>query len=269
MATKKEDADQINDDEQEVDESEEVDEETQDESDDEQDDQDDSDDQETAEDGEDDDAEASDDDEDSEESETFDKRFTQFKGDDLPEYTKNLEEGYAQSTAEAQRLVKENADYKLKFDRITAAVANDPELAEKLDVGNVSPDPALNYARQEMERQQKTEYDGFIQEHPEIETDPALGEKVLKRVTTISKAVYDDEGRMLGMGEALTMAWSSLGLGNNTEETTRMAAKNVAAQSRTASSKKPTPKSEFTPAQLDYAKKMGLSEKDLRAALKS
>lgn len=268
MATKKEDADQIKD-EQEVDETEEVDEETQDESDDTEDDQDDSDDQETADDGEDDDAEASDDDEDSDESETFDKRFTQFKGDDLPEYAKNLEEGYAQSTAEAQRLVKENADYKLKIDRITAAVANDPELAERLNVSNDSPDPALNYARQEMVAKQKTEYDGFLQEHPEVETDPALGERLLKRVTTISKAVYDDEGRMLGMGEALGMAWSSLGLGNNQEETTRMAAKNVAAQSRTASSKKPTPKSEFTPAQLDFAQKMGLSEKELRESVKS
>lgn len=274
MATKKEDADQTKEDIEEVDESEEVDDESQDESEDTNDDQDTSDkDGETAEEdgdeGEDDaDATADEDAEDSDDdSETFDKRFTQFKGDELPEYTKNLEEGYAQSTAEAQRLNKILGDYKQKFDKITAMVANDPELAEKLEVGAASPDPALNYARQEMEAKMKQEYDSFQQDHPEIETDPALGDKLTKRLAIISKAVYDDEQRMVGMKEGLEMAWTSLGLGNNQEETTRMAAKNVAAQSKTTSAKKPTPKSEFTPSQLEFAQRMGLTEKELRASL--
>lgn len=246
---------------EEVDETEEVDQETEDESEVEETEEETTEDEETT-------TEEDEESDDSEEPEPqFDKRFTQFKGDSLPEYTKNLEEAYANSSGEAVKLNKLLTEYKQKLDQITGAVANDPELAEKLNVPKVSTDPALDYARQQMEEKMQSEYDAFAKNHPEIESDPELSERLTKRLTILSRSVSSEEGRQLGMMEGLEMAWASLGLGNNSQEATRMAAKSVAAVTKTASAKKSVPKSTFTPAQLAMAERMGLTEKDLRAAV--
>lgn len=192
--------------------------------------------------------ETSDDSEESDDSQTdaFDKRFTQFKGDTLDEYTKNLEEAYANSTAEYAKLNKSQAEQRQQ--ETTDAPATDP---------------ALLYARQQMEQQQSQEFDAFAKDHPEIESDPEIAEKMTKRLATLARTVLAEDGKVLGMAEGLSMAWSSLNLGNNQQENTRMAAKDAAATSKTASAKKTVPKTQFTTQQLEFAKKAGLTEKDL------
>lgn len=192
------------------------------------------------------DEETSEEDESDDSANAFDKRFTQFKGDTPEEYIKNLEEGYANSTAEYAKLKKQAAEYQAPTDQPTT-------------------DPALLYARQQMEEKQGQEFEAFAKDHSEIETDPEVKEKMLTRLTTLSKTVLAEEGRILGMAEGLSMAWASLGLGNNQQENTRMAAKDAAATSKTASAKKNVSKAQFTQQQLEVAKKMGLTEKDLLA----
>lgn len=223
-------------------ESEEVDEETQDDSDDEQ----------ASEEVKEEETSEDSDEEESSEPDAFDKRFTQFKGDTLDEYTKNLEEAYANSTAEYAKLTKNQAEQR----------------QQEVPEGQPATDPALLYARQQMETQQSQEYDAFAKEHPEIESDPEVGEKMTKRLATLARTVLAEDGKVLGMAEGLSMAWASLGLGNNQQENTRMAAKDAAATTRTASVKKNSAKPQFSQAELEAAKKMGLTEKDLIANTK-
>ena len=207
-------------------------------------------------------------------SSTFTKRFTQFKGDSLEDYNKNLEEAYANSSTEATRLAAEVKELNKKVNTITGLVANDPELAEKLgtdyeQVAQQPLNPALAHTQQEWENKMKQEYDEFVGTHKELETDPTLAEKVNTRLAAIAKAIYAEEGRYVGMAEGLNLAWNTLGLSNKEEEV-RMAAKDTAAMSKPAgTSKKSGSKSEFTEAQLKVAKQLGLTEEQLRKHVKN
>lgn len=226
------------------------------------------------------DTDDSDDDEDDsseadESDSTFTKRFSQFKGDDLEAYNKNLEEGYYNSSTEALRLNNEVKDLKARLDQITGVVANNPELAEQFNLQQDAPqpvkDPAVRYAETKMQEEMKSEYDEFVRLHPEIESDPGLQERMTKRLAVLAKSIQEDEGRYLGMGEGLQLAWTSLGMAQQDKsEEIRMKAKETAASSKTAKGgTKKVEKSEFTKAQLELAEKLGLTEAQLRENVKN
>lgn len=203
-----------------------------------------------------------------EEPEGFQKRFTQFKGDTPEEYLKNLEDAYGHSSAEATRLVQQAKEATAERDRVMAQVANDPALAEKLQqqqtpaqtppAAPTMADPLLDFARSNVQQQWEKEYHEFVSEHQEMQTDQDLNTKVLQALQVVSSNVRQIQNRTPGMKEALGMAWQSLGYSlNDSEETTRMAVKNAAAQSKTAVGR-PTPsptKPKFTQAQLQFAKR--------------
>jgi hypothetical protein len=198
----------------------------------------------------------------------FEKRFTQFKGDTPEEYLKNLEDAYGHSSAEATRLVQAQRESQTKLDQMLAQVAKDPALAEKLQpqvqapTAPVTPapitDPMLAYAKQNVQQQWEKEYHEFVQEHQEIQTDQDLNKQLLSTLSVVSNTMQQTQGRYPGMEEGLRMAWQILGHPlSDSEETTRMAVKNAASQSKTSVGR-PTPspsKPKFTQAQLEFARR--------------
>lgn len=227
--------------------------------------------------GEDDDDSESDDDsqddsDDEDEDDKFSKRFSQIQGDSIEEYTPNLEEAYLKSSREGKRLAQQNKDLQGRLDSIAAAVAKNPELAKQIEEatkeGAVPPtvDPAVQYARDEMEKKMETDYNNFVKVHPELDTDPQLQEKVLAELNDLG-AYYRSKGKILSMDEGLKKAWSNLGLDKDDDkERIAMKAKETASKSRTASTNKKGGKSEkskLTEEQIAVGKKMGLSEKQM------
>jgi hypothetical protein len=243
---------------------EEVDEETQDESEDEE--TEDNEEQETEEESEEEDSESDEDEEetDNEEDEKFKKRYTQIKGDTAEEYIPNLEEAYKNSSAEAVRLKQKAEDLQKQVDNISALVATNPELAEQIKEGKapaLPTDPALLRARQDMEAQNKKEYADFVDGHPELESDAELQKQVFDEIRDFAE-VAAKKNRVLGMKEALNMAYVSLGLQTGSkEEAIRMKAKETAARGKSAgAAKKAKAKTEFTEAQINAGIQMGLGK---------
>lgn len=238
------------------------------------------DDDESTEDTEDDNEEDSDDDDDEsetedDEAEPIKKRFTQFKGDTLEEYTPHLEEAYGNALAEMTRRKAAEKEATGKLDRITTAVAKDPDLAEKLNniLGDESEevlvDPAILKARQDMTAQMDKEYKEFVDEHPEMESDPILAQEVLDALTDFGKQARK-QGKIMGMGDALRKAWVYLGK-EDTKEKIATKAKEVASKGKGGGStnKATGKKPDFTEAQIKYAKRFGLTVEQLAAANKT
>lgn len=277
MAKKKETTDseieneELEADEEEVDPSQEEDE-TEDDSDDDSEDED-------AEETDDDDEEDEDEDseEDEDDDEDFKKRFTQFKGDEPKEYLQNLEDGYAESSKEAVKLSRENKTLKETVERINSLIAANPELAKQLQevdgttkTGDAAqpPDPALSWAQTQMMQTWEKEYKDFTTEHPELETDPQLADKVDSQLGIIRDVIWKSEKRQLGMAEGLEMAWKILGKDtDNKEEKVRMAAKASASQGKASGGKKSkAAKPKFSEAQINVA--MDMMNVDRETAIK-
>ncbi len=244
-------------------ESEEVDEETQDESE-----------EEVVEEDEDEEIEEESEEEDSDDEETedkddseepFKKRYTQIKGETPEEYLPNLEDAYKNSSTEAVRLKAKVDELQAQVDNITALVANNPELAEQIKEGKapaIQADPALLKARQDMETQNKKEYGDFVDAHPELESDPELQKQVFDTIKDFAD-VAAKKNRVLGMKEALTKAWLSLGLKDNSkDEEVRMKLKDSAARGKSAgtSKKSSAEKPNFSEAQINAGIQMGLGK---------
>jgi len=220
---------------------------------------------------EDDSGESDEDESDDEEESDFKKQFPSIKGDTPEEYISNLEETYRKSSREGKRLAKTVQDLQGRVDAITQAVAKNPELAklinEAVPEGGTSPvqDPALLHAREQMESQMEKEYNEFVDEHPELDSDPELQEKVLKELEILG-AAYRAKGKTLGMKRGLALAYESLGLDDGgSKERIAGAAKTTAARTKTTGKggKKPKAKGSLTPEQVAYGKRMGLTEKQM------
>jgi len=197
----------------------------------------------------------------SSEEEPFTKQFTQFKGEG-DEYTRQLEEAYKNSTGEANKLLPELKKLRETADKFKSLIADNPELAEKVEEEtgeriSSETDILLNKVRSDMRRQNKKEYDEFKEKHPEIETDPALGTKLMEELAVFG-AAERAKGQLLPMGEGLRKAWISLGL-NDEEETLTSKVKDSASSNRASSGGKKTEgKTDYTDAQLAWAKKAGV-----------
>jgi hypothetical protein len=234
---------------------EEVDEETQDETDES------SEDATTDEDDEETDDESDDSDDEASDEEDFTKRFTQFKGDTPTEYLKNLEDGYAESSKEAVKLSRENKDLKATVERVNQLIANNPELAQAVSDGKQAPaapkDPAILFAETQMKQTWQKEYNDFAREHPEIDTDPALADALDAKLKIAKRIVEEEEGRLVGMGEGLNMAWKLLGKDtDDKQERVRVASKDSASQGKASGSKKKDARPKFSEAQIEVHMEM-------------
>jgi hypothetical protein len=191
----------------------------------------------------------------------FKPRFTQFKGDDPVEYAQNLEQAYDNSSKEAVRLNQELQGLKASVDGILSKVATNPDYAEQL-ANDIAPqpqsgitDPTQAWAASRMQEELTREYKEFAEEHPELESDPALAEKVREELATFAEVTWQKSHRLLGMKEGLNKAWVSLGLATGTSAV-GLAAKEAAGQAKTTSVKKDVPKTSITDAQLSVGRKM-------------
>ena len=205
-------------------------------------------------------------------STNFEKRFTQIKGDTPEEYAKNLEEAYRNSSSEAQRLNTQYQETQQKLDSIMATAAKDPEFAKKLNelTGDNAPTPdndsAVLYARDRMQQDMEREYNEFIEEYPQVATDEELKKDMVQLVNEFGRYAREKEGRIMGMKEALEKAAVYKGLTKERKENeVKEKAKEEASRPRTKSkAKKPSSQPELTEEQKAIAKKMGVSEDDMR-----
>ena len=199
----------------------------------------------------------------------FQKRFSQFKGDTPEEYLKELEEAYANSSTEGQRNSKEAKEAKEKLDKILTAVANNPELAKVLEDADNAPkpkeDPALVYARQQMEQQYEKDWGDFTRLHPELVGNQELTNELIDEMDAIAYAA-ERRGKTLTMAEGLAKAWVSLGkqAADDKEKIVNKTKEQASKPAPGASKPKANSgKQEFTAEQIAVAKKMGLSPEDL------
>lgn len=213
----------------------------------------------------------------------FTKRFTQFKGDTPEEYLPNLEDGYANSIKEGQRLKTENDQVKDRADRaenevryLRQVIAKHPEVAKELeeDVPAAPLSPEMQHARTQMEQQMEKEFNEFADAHPAITDDDSVADAVRKETNRYANYVWQTEQRQVSMKEALEFAWNKLGFGNSDDgSSVNEAVRNKATQSKPVSKRKPVEKkSEYTKDQLDWARKVdpslsGKSDKEVAEAL--
>lgn len=171
----------------------------------------------------------------SEEETSFVKEFPHIKGDTYEEYSRNLEQAYQNSTAEAMRL-KALAD---------AAQSKDETDDAKIDTS----DPLSLYMKQKMDEEINSAYSSFAKQYSQV-ADPTEYDKFVKTVSTMSNTILQSEGRMAAPGElyskaAVILGWESVNAISK-EDKLKSALKDSAANSKTSSSTKTTPKSKVT-----------------------
>lgn len=217
-------------------------------------------------------------------------RFTQFKGDGTPEaYTKNLETGYEQSSAEAIRLkeVAETAtndadNYKSQVEAIKTAVAADPEFGTKvialLDAANTaektngttnetpSDSPFLTDAETKWRQENDESAAKFAESNPEVLSDPILADKVKKLMKRFGEDIFKEEKRLAKSGELMEKAYGYLGLTDKKQKKQELtdAMKGAAAPTRKqAPKKKAVSTAQFSDLSLKMAGKMGITKERL------
>lgn len=211
----------------------------------------------------------------------FQRRFTQFKGSNVEEYVKNLEDGYDNSSKEAVRLAQENRSLKDTVDRVNGLIATNPELAQAIQSQpttqtpptGITPDqvatnPALAWAQSQMMTTWQQEQNDFISDHPEVGTDPMLADQLNVELGIVRDVVMQREGRLVGMKEGLERAWKMIGKDDTQDDTLRNAVRDTASQGRVAGGKKQAKeKPRFTEAQIETA--MEMLNTDRNSAIKS
>lgn len=224
---------------------------------------------------EDDDSDKDDDSDEEDEEPEFKKAFSQIKGDTALEYLPNLEDAYRKSSAEGKRLSGENKDLQDRIDQINAAVAKNPDLAKLImeatgeDAVPATVDPGVQLARQEYNDKIAKDLDTFLSEHQTLADDEDQMSEFMDNVATIG-AAERKKGRIIDPMKAYKKALGMMDYDDSKDKLVD-AAKSTASKPKTPAAKKPKAKSDksnsLTPEQIAYAKKFGLTEKELLATL--
>lgn len=227
------------------------------------------------------DDDSEDDDDEDEDDSSSERRFSQFKGDGTDkDYLKKLEDGYANSSQEGQRLNQELDTTKRRLAAIERVTAADPKLAEALqkamggdqqggseDKDKSNRDPFLRNSEREWREKSNEEAQKFAEANPEVLTDPKIKADVKRLMANFSQMELDQNDRLMTAGEAMAKAYEYLGLDNKMKSKTDVAAqaKKDAAPARPQPSKKKSKSSakEFTDQQIKFADKMGVSKETL------
>lgn len=216
----------------------------------------DDDDSKTDDDGASDDGSEDDSNDDSDEDAGYVKEFPNIKGENLPDYTRNLEVAYRNSSTEATRLKRENDELKAK----------DSAIGDGGDDSGASDDKPLDplqlWAKQSFEREATEAYDDFAKIYPQV-TDPTEFDKLTKTVNTMSTVIQQNEKRLAPPRELYTKAAIALGWEADTNPSAgdklKVALKNGAAIPRTSSSTKKATKSKVDDNQVAIYRKMNPS----------
>lgn len=188
------------------------------------------------------------------EPEQFERRYTQFKADDIPGYVKQLEDAYAKSTTEGQRLYDQVQDLREEVINITANQSS----SEDQEGTNTNQSVAERLVVSEYRKKSRQAYNDFVEAHPELKEDTVLAQRLHKKVGIAARVAMEEDGEMLDMDEALRIGWASLGYDNDSGQDTSnvQAIKEQTAVSKTTNRKKKAKKEEFSPEQLAVAKRM-------------
>lgn len=203
----------------------------------------------------DDEADDSDSDEESDEPEQFERRFTQFKADDPATYAKQLEDAYAKSTQEGQRLYQEVETLK---DEVMNLTANRKPGDSEDDTDNTEQSVAERIVMSEYRKRSREAYDTFVEKHPELKEDTVLAQRLQKKVGIAARVAMEEDNEMLDMDEALRIGWAALGYSDDSGSNTDDEAQKIKEQtsvSKTTNKKKKTKKSDYTPEQLAVARR--------------
>lgn len=237
------------------------------------------------------------------EGKSFEGRFSQFKGDGTSEaYVKNLEDGYQNSSQEAIRLKDERDSFERQVNAIKQAAAQDKEFGARLvdllngngngdsgdskgsgnadDLSNKasgnSDNPFLKDAETNWNKESEAEAAKFAEANPEVLTDPKINEDVKRYMRIFSNDIYEREGRLIKAGEAMKMAYRTLGLEDKSETQGDLTngLKQHAAPTRPQAPKKKSSGSggndskQFSNLTLSIAQKMGMTKERLEKGSK-
>lgn len=199
-------------------------------------------------------------DEEDESPESFVKEFPNIKGDTPEEYAKNLEIAYQNSTAEAMRLKNE-------LQPAPPAIPEPETPVAEEQPPTPSTDPASLYVKQQMDKQIDEAYSDFRKEYSQVEE---LGnyQQFTKTVATVSKTIYESEGRLVDPREAYDAAaailkWQKTSEPNDKEKLGMALKQNGAAsKSTSASGAKPAVRSKVTDAMIKTARNTGATGTD-------
>lgn len=223
----------------------------------------------------------SDDSEDSNEDDddTFIKEFPKFKGDTVEEYTRNLEQGYKNSSDEAIRLASENTTLKTENETLRAQItsgkpADDSKPNADVNDGKQAPkSPSDLWIQQKIDAEIATAWGDFSKDYTQVDDATEYG-KFEKTVQQLATTILHTEGRMAPANELYPKAAAALGWEKQSapsqKEKLKMALKSGAAISRTGSpSPKKAPKSKVTDAMVQTNMRMypGKTEKEIREEL--
>lgn len=212
-------------------------------------------------------------DSDDDDSETFIKEFDNIKGETLPEYTRNLEVAYRNSTAEALRLKQENTDLKSKDTTVGDDGTDDSAAGD--DKSSKITDPTQLYMKQKMDDEIVAAYNDFAGDYAQVD-DPAEYDKFVKTVKSLSKTIMESEGRVASPRElysksAVILAWEPRDKKPTGKEKVGIALKGRAAVSSkgSSSSKKGRTQSKVNQAMIELNRKMypGKTDSEIRAEL--
>lgn len=192
---------------------------------------------------------------------TFEKRFTQFKGDDPEEYLKHLEDGYANSSKEALRLKKQLED--LRAEKLSAIANADSD--DKKEEQQKPQSITDIWASQEMKRRHAEQFAQFAKEHPEVNDDDELFNHLDKETGKYMEYVFQREDRVPELDESLRWAWDIIvpkDRQGSREEKVASATKNAGASSKSKSVSKDATKPLFSDKAIETAKRFDPSLRD-------
>lgn len=201
-----------------------------------------------------------------EETSDFVKEFPQIKGDTPEEYAKNLEIAYKNSTAEAMRLAKKDP------------VDTTPKENAVGDVDDAEVDaltPTELYVKQQLENDIQTAFNEISDQYSsQVQNDTEYA-KFVKTVSTLSKTIYDGEGRLAPPKElyetaAAILKWTPDKPAPTEKDKLNAAIKEGAASGKTSSGgKKGSGKSKVTDQMIMVNRKMypGKTDAEIREEL--
>lgn len=188
---------------------------------------------------------------------TFDKRFTQFKGETPEEYAKNLEDGYQNSSQEALRLKKQLDE--LRAEKLSEVAQADGGKGEGDGKQAQQPQSITDmWASQEMQRQHREQYGAFAAKHPEVNEDDDLFQKLDEETGKYMDYVHKTQNRVPELAESLNFAWKILRPDDtdSRQEQVATAAKSAGSASKTKSVAKDTDKPQFSDKAIETARRI-------------
>lgn len=220
----------------------------------------------------------------------YQPRLKQFIKDDGKYDLEKIEKSYIESGKQAVQLDKDLKEIRSNYGELLGAIKGNPDIAEKLfgkegakqllendnipkggspSTGSgqqvdISSHPLLKHLEAQLNAQSKSEYNKFVEDHPEAVTDPTKARQIGEFLQFYGPFYSSqNDGQIAPMKEALEAAYRHYGwdLEVKGKEDLATAAKKTAATRRTPSAKRAATKKEVTQSEQFFANKLGVKLK--------